>query len=122
MIKKNDIILIGSIIIIAIAAIFIFQLTKSEGAKIVITVDGEAYKTLDLNKDTTLNIDDHMGHKNMIVVKDGTVKMTEANCPDKLCVKHKSIHYSHETIVCLPHKLVVEIIDGETSDVDIIAK
>jgi hypothetical protein len=122
MIRKNDMILIGAIIIIAVAALFIVQLTKSDGARVVITVDGENYKTLDLNKDTTVNITKHDENKNIIEIKDGKVKMIEANCPDKLCVKHNSIHYNYETIVCLPHKVVVEIVDGEESDIDMIAK
>ena len=122
MLRKNDMILIGTIIIIAVAALVFFQLTKTDGARVVIAVDGETYKTLDLNKDTTINRTDDDGDENIIVIKDGKVKMTVANCPDKICVKHKSIHYNHETIVCLPHKIVVEIVDGEESDVDIIAK
>ena len=47
--------------------------------------------------------------------------MIEADCPDRLCVKQKAICKNGETIVCLPHKVVVEIrsqeenlLDGQT--------
>ena len=35
--------------------------------------------------------------------------MKEADCPDKYCVKQGKIKNVGETIVCLPHKVVVEI-------------
>jgi hypothetical protein len=122
MIKKNDIILFAILILIAIAAIFFLNLNRTEGGRVVITVNGKEYKTLDLDKDATITIEDENGDYNTVVIKDGIVDMTGANCPDKLCVKHKSIHYNGETIVCLPHKVVLEIVGGEEDDVDITAK
>ena len=35
--------------------------------------------------------------------------MKEADCPDQICRKHKAIDKSGETIVCLPHKVVIEV-------------
>ncbi len=122
MIKKNDILLIGIVLLIALAAIFIINLRKSEGSKVVITIDGKEYKTLNLNQDTKFTIEEDNGEYNIVEVKDGIVDMTDASCPDKICVKHKKIHYNGETIVCLPHKVVLQIVNGEESDVDMIAK
>lgn len=122
MIKRNDIILLGIIIFIGIAAILILNITKSNGSKAVITIDGKVYKTLDLNKDTTLTIREDNGGYNTLQIKNGVVDMIDANCPDKICEKHKNIHYNGETIVCLPHKLVVEIKGGEDSKADMTAQ
>ena len=47
--------------------------------------------------------------------------MKEADCPDQICVRHKAISKSGESIVCLPHKVVVEISSEEEQDVDIVA-
>ena len=44
--------------------------------------------------------------------------MIEADCPDKLCVHQKAIERTNETIVCLPHKVVVEIQDAKEADFD----
>lgn len=121
MIKKNDLILAGGILVIALLAILFINLTKTEGGKVVISVNGEVYKTLPLEEDTTLTIGDKQSNYNVLEIKNGKVTMTEANCPDKLCVKHRGIHYSHESIVCLPHKVVVEIQGGEQSDLDVIS-
>ncbi|NLL78090.1 MAG: NusG domain II-containing protein [Clostridiales bacterium] len=120
MIKKNDLILTGIILIIALAAILFMTLTREEGGVVVVTVDGEVYKTLPLDEDTTLLIGDEQGDYNVLKIEDGEAAMTEANCPDKICVMHRSIHYDHESIICLPHKVAVEIQNGEESNVDII--
>lgn len=122
MIKKNDIILFGLILLIAISAIFFINMKRSDGSKVLITINGKEYKTLSLNIDKKITIKEDNGDLNIIQIKDGEVDMIDANCPDKICVKHSKIHFDHETIVCLPHKLVVEIINGEESDVDMIAK
>ena len=42
--------------------------------------------------------------------------MTEADCPDHLCMKQKKISKKGGTIVCLPNRVVLEIIDGKPSD------
>ena len=55
------------------------------------------------------------------MVKDGKVSVTEADCPDKVCVNTGEISKSGDTIVCLPHKLVVEI-EGSTSETDAVAR
>lgn len=61
--------------------------------------------------------------RNLLVIKDGKASMKEADCPDKICVAHKPICKKGETIVCLPHKVVVEV-RGEDhhDDIDAIAR
>jgi len=121
MLKKNDLILIGVIILLGLAVIIYMNVIKTEGSKVVITIDGNIYDTLVLKDNTikTIEVDD--GIWNTFEIKDGYVNMLDASCPDKLCVKHKDIHYNHETIVCLPNKVVLEVIDAEENEVDVIA-
>lgn len=121
MIKKNDLILIGVILILGIAVIAFMNLTKKEGSQVVITVDGEVYDTLYLREDTSYTVKLKDGSYNTFVIKDGYVDMVDANCPDKICVKHRSIHFNNDTIVCLPNKVVLEVTGSEESDVDAIA-
>ena len=70
-----------------------------------------------------LRVDAGDGRYNEVVVMNGEVRIEEANCHDQLCVKSGAIRSSGQTIVCLPHKLVVRITGagGEPSDVDDIA-
>ncbi len=121
-IKRNDIKLIGAVVILCLLAIIAMNMFKKEGSKLVITVDGEVYDTLDLNKDTTFTVKGAKGETNTFEIKDGHADMIEASCPDKLCVNQKDIHYNSETITCLPNKVVLKVIGGEESGVDIIAE
>jgi hypothetical protein len=121
MIKKNDFILIGAVILLCLALFAFLHFTKTEGSRVVVTVDGKVYATFDLNKDTAFTIKSDNGEYNTFQITDGYVDMVEASCPDKLCVKQRNIHYNNETIVCLPNKVVLQIINGEEDDVDMIA-
>lgn len=108
---KRDIILVLSMVIIAAAAFLIINFAvKKDGSYAVIKVDGNVIKTLDLNSgETTIEVNGYQGGVNKVVINDGKVSMTEADCPDKLCVKTGKISRVGETIVCLPHRVVVEI-------------
>ena len=121
MIKKNDIILIGAVLILGLAVIVFMNLTKEEGSKVVIKVDGDVYDTLYLTEDTSYTVKLPNGTYNTFEIKDGYVDMLDASCPDKLCVNQKHIHYNNETIVCRPNKVILEVISTENSDVDAIA-
>lgn len=121
MIKKNDIILIIAVIIIGLSVMAFLNLNKTEGSKVLLIVNDKTVKSFPLSKNITYSYKSKNGILNTFRIKDGYVEMLEATCPDKLCVRHKKIHFNHETIVCLPHKLVLEIVGGEKQDVDMIA-
>ncbi len=118
MIKKNDLILIGVILLLGLAVIGYLNLTKEEGSKVVITMNGEVYDMLYLKENTTYTVKGKDGTYNTFEIKDGYVDMLDASCPDKLCVNHSNIHYNNETIVCLPNKVVLQITGAGESEVD----
>nr|WP_295282755.1 NusG domain II-containing protein [uncultured Blautia sp.] len=76
-----------------------------------ITVNGEEYGTYSLAKDQVIKIND----TNVCEIKNGEVKMTEADCPDHLCMKQKAVDNTGGTIVCLPNKVVIEGEKGNSS-------
>lgn len=60
---------------------------------------------------------------NLMAVSETGVSMEAADCPDQICVHHIPIKGGGESIICLPHKLVVEIQGGtETETLDGMAK
>jgi hypothetical protein len=120
-IKRNDLILLGAVILLGLAVILFMNISKTDGSQVRITVDGKEYKTLPLNKDTTFTVELENGEWNTFVIKDGYVDMIEASCPDMLCVKSSDIHFNHDTIVCLPNKVVLEVINAEDNEVDAVA-
>lgn len=115
---KRDIILVLSMVIIAAAAFLIINFAvKKDGSYAVIKVDGNVIKTLDFNSgETTIEVNGYQGGVNKVVINDGKVSMTEADCPDELCVKTGKISRVGETIVCLPHRVVVEIKGSQDDD------
>lgn len=112
--KKNDIVLICLIALAAFGVIGYHFLHKTEGARVLITVGGKKYGSYDLSKDQTIDIHG----TNTLKIKAGKAFMTEATCPDKLCVQHKPISKDGESIICLPNRVVVTIEGGKERDLD----
>ena len=110
LIKRSDIILIAVVVIIALFAIAYIMLTKKPGATVEISVDGNLIESFDLSEDKEYQVATDKGN-NLVIIKDGTVDVIDADCPDKVCVNHVPIESAGETIICLPHKLVVEIVE-----------
>ena len=106
--KKWDLFLLLGIL--AFSGLFwvVLHFLLPKGDVVAVTVDGEVVRTLSLSEDQEVTIRTEQGY-NTVTVRNGNVSVTEADCPDKLCVKHAAVHTSGETIVCLPHKLVVEV-------------
>ena len=111
--KKKDLILGAGIIVIALAMLLVMQLTRGEeGNQIRVTLDGKIYGTYSLSKDQTIEVKDRDFY-NRIRIEDGKAYMEEANCPDGYCEEQGKISGRTQTIVCLPHKLVVEVLDAD---------
>ena len=117
--KKNDWILAGAVL----AAALIFYLVNSfvvhkEGAVVVVTVEGEVFGTYPLDEDQEIDIN----VTNLLSIQDGRADMTQADCPDKLCVHQNAISRDRETIVCLPNQVVAEVSGGEEEELDSISR
>ena len=111
--KKNDVILGGGILIAALLLFLVMHLTRGEdGKQIQITVDGTIYGNYSLAKDQVIEVKEKDFY-NRIRIQDGKAYMEEANCPDGYCEEQGKINGRSQTIVCLPHKLVVEVLDAE---------
>ena len=120
--KKNDVILIALLLVVALitaGGMRIWQMNNTKDtANVVVTIDGEAYGTYPLSEDRTERIELPDGSYNILVISDGYADVTEASCPDQICVKHNHIRYSKESIVCLPNKVVVTVEGGEENEID----
>ncbi len=58
---------------------------------------------------------------NVFICADNEICMLQSSCPDKICVNHSAISNTGENIICLPHKLVIEIKGGKENDLDGVA-
>ena len=125
--RKKDLIFIFSILIFAVFLLLLHRVygnAQDEADVVKITVNQKLYGTYDLNKNQTITIQNDLGI-NTIQIQNKDVWMEEADCPDGYCKEQGHISKNKQTIVCLPHKLVVEISDvsekSESDSVDIIA-
>ena len=91
------------------------------GSTVIVTVDGIEEAHFPLNTDTEHTIKTEKGI-NYLEIKDGSASITDANCPDKLCVHQRSISKKGETLVCLPHKVIVSISSDTDTEIDGIAQ
>ena len=114
--KKKDLILICSVLVLAAAfwlvprAVGLFGNSKEQ--KLRITVSGEEYGTYSLEEDQVIKV----GDTNICEIKDKKVSMLSADCPDQLCIHQRTIQLQGETIVCLPNKVVLEITGTKQTD------
>lgn len=120
--KKRDIILIISLLFIGIIALVIWHFLYSDDGKYVtIEQRNELIGTYPLNVDKEIEIEHRGKLVNKIIIKDGYCYMEEAECPDHLCIKQGKVNKSGQTIVCLPNRVVVTVVDSDSSDYDSVA-
>ena len=119
--KKNDVILIAGLLLAALAAfggISWYLAADTQKAEAVVEVDGQEKGRYPLDQDTSVEIQLEDGSYNLLEIKDGRADITEASCPDKICVDHRPVSRRGESLVCLPNKVVVEIESGQEAEVD----
>ena len=80
-----------------------------------VTVDGEEIGRYYLNRDGTFSLN---GGSNVLVVENGEAWVSEANCPDKVCMGMGKISRNGEFIACLPNRLIIVVEGGEQSPID----
>lgn len=67
--------------------------------------------------DRIISADENVNY-NVFMYQNGETKMLQSNCPDLICVHHNAIRRTGENIICLPHKVVIEIIGGSEQELD----
>lgn len=119
--KKGDI-LVGVLIVLVAVGLYASGLLRpgAPGGTAVVYVDGKEVHRLSLSQDTQWRLDTEMGY-NEIVVENGTVYVQQADCRDGVCVDHAPVSLEKESIVCLPHKMVIEV-EGGAAGVDAVVQ
>ena len=121
--QKKERMFLGILFLVLVVFCLVFYFFRGQmGAQVKVTVDGSLYDTYPLEKEQEIAIEKDGVVTNRLVIRDGVADMIEADCPDKLCVHQKAISKTGETIVCLPNKVVAEIIGSEESELDSVAK
>ncbi|MBU5455037.1 NusG domain II-containing protein [Caproiciproducens sp. MSJ-32] len=114
MFKKLDFVIIGVLMLLSFLPEMILGASVGKGLKNTyaeITIAGETYKTIPLSNhkgEDIIKIETEDGY-NIVLVKDNKIGIIDADCPDKVCMNPQYIEKAGESLVCLPHKVMIEI-------------
>lgn len=132
MIKPGDVVIVVILLLLSFLPMVIFYMNNAtngaENNTAIISVNGEVVETFILADDGETEVyeytNDH-GHENQIVRTNNEISISSANCTDQLCVRQGNVSEVGETVVCLPHKLIVEVSndnpDNIENDIDIVS-
>jgi len=115
--KKRDFILIGTILAVILIVFAVIQLTEKDGAYVVVKVNGEEVARYSLSENGEYELN---GGTNILRIEGGKAYLTDADCPDHLCVNQGKISKSGETITCLPNRLTVTVYSADEGDVELV--
>lgn len=126
--KRGDFVLLAILAIITVSFIAPSALNSKESQKYEgktyakIEVDGDLYKQVRLTgTQQDIEIITERGY-DLLRISDNGIHVVESDCPEKICMSYGHIDQVGEMIICLPNRMVIEII-GETnaSEIDIIS-
>lgn len=109
--KKGDYIVTFSLVILSLLLAFLSGAFKEKvrGDTLVVELNGEIYAKYPLSEEKVFEIKTKEGWYNKIEIKSGYADMIESNCNDQICVNMKPIKDEGETIICLPHKMLLRV-------------
>lgn len=121
--KRADVWLISIVLIAALAFLVPRWFSDDDdkggaGKNLVanVTVDGKLFKTVKLTEEEhTIEIRTDRGY-NILKVHDYGIEMYDADCDDQVCLGFGFITLPKQTIVCLPHRVLVEIASASGED------
>lgn len=103
MLRKGDIVIIAAVLVLAVfSAAFAFS--RGGGGTVTVKADNETVYTGSLYYDRTVKL-----AGNTVVIENGSVYVSDADCKNQICVNHSPITKKGESIICLPNKVIVEI-------------
>ena len=116
---RIDAIVIASLLLLSSLVLLVVFLTRQEGERVTVTVDGVTVGEYPLGVDGVYEL---RNGANVLTVEDGRAYMSYSSCPDHLCENTGRIKYVGEQIVCLPNKVTVTVIgEDDGSGVDFVS-
>ena len=110
-----DLCVILALLLLSGVLFLALRLGREEGGVAVVRVDGRVTERHALSDSGVYPLN---GGSNILVIENGEAFLSEADCPDLLCVKQGKIRYTGQTITCLPNRLTVTVEGGESNGVD----
>lgn len=111
--RTKNLIVLASLLVIGILGGLLYFLLNGRGSMVYVTVDGKEIAGYPLSKDSEIEITGYLGGTNILKIEKGSACILDADCPDKLCVHMGKISRNGQSIVCLPHRVIVTV-DGKS--------
>ena len=118
--KKGDFAILALALVLAALPLLLLIPADAAPAEVLVRQDGRLLRTLPLDTDCTVEFATAHG-VNVVEISGGTVRIPRADCPDGTCTRMGPIRRTGETLVCLPHRLTVEI-TGTDESVDAVTR
>lgn len=84
-----------------------------------ISIDGKLLQKIELTNDIQeFEIKTDRGY-DLLRVSEFGIQVVASDCPQKICMSYGQINKPGEIIVCLPNRMLVEIIGSNPSDIQI---
>lgn len=120
--KKGDRILIFLALAAAGLGFLYLALSGNSGTRVIVRIDGTVTHEFSLQEELDLWLSGYEGGVNRLVIADGRASIVEADCPDKLCAHQPAIDEEGEIIVCLPHRITIEIESDNVASIDAVVR
>ena len=102
----RDVILVVAVLSVAVVVLIVTGSHGKEGSYVSVMVQNTEIARYSLGADGIYAIN---SGTNTIEIKDGRVRMLEAECPNHLCVHQGWVRFEGQSIVCLPNKVTVSV-------------
>jgi hypothetical protein len=120
-IKRGDVVIIAAVAVISFAMLVMqASLPDGDGKLYAVIFCGESRERYPLDEDRTVILKNE-GYTLTVVIKDGYVKVTAADCPDRECMYSAPVSSDSGYIACVPARVLIKIIKDGGGDVDYIA-
>ncbi|TVX89585.1 NusG domain II-containing protein [Paenibacillus agilis] len=114
--KRGDVIIICLVIVAALAFFIPRWLIQNSSENnhnktmtAEITVDGKLFKQVMLTEEEQIITVPTDHGTNVLKVHNYGIEMIEADCPDQVCLSFGFVNRKGDTIVCLPHRVLIEL-------------
>ena len=113
--KNRHILFLLLAVLLLCAGLSVWLLKPGKAASAQLLWDGQVIRTVDLSIDQTFTVPAPGGGSNTISVRDGKIAVTEATCPDHVCMS-MGWRQGGAPIACLPNGLIISFSDSSGVD------
>lgn len=116
MLKKGDVAIIVTVVIIILVWFFAPFSGKNDNLRLVVYLDGEAVESLQLSS-LSEGKSLYVGGCEIYADSKG-VRFVSSRCEDSLCVKRGTLTRAGDTMACVPERVVVSLYGGSNTHIE----